>query len=153
MNTKETLKKLAEALGVVAEKEETVQVIENEETVQVTEEIKEDTEGGSVEEAEGAAEVAPEAPVEEAVLEEKAPEEIKEDPKMEAMSKEIEALKEMLRTAIEADSKKADIPEVPKEEPKGLTHSPERQVKTKANGMGNKGENIQSRVWKYINNN
>ena len=158
MNAKETLKKLAEVLGVTSEeakapeveKVETVEEVAEvkteeavEETVEPTEEVKEEV----------AEEAAPEVaePVEEVQETEEVNEPDPRDARVAEMEQQINSLKELLRNVLENDGKD-EVPEVPKQEPKGLTHSPEKTVQPKAKGVGNKGESIQSRVWKYINN-
>ena len=118
--TQETLRKIAEALGVVTaevkedavvEKVTTEENIETKESVDVVEDV-----------------VAP-------------------------VVEEIEDLKAILTNALSQPEEETEVvPEV-KEEPKGLTHSPEKPVASKNTGIGKKGNSIQSRVFKYINNN
>ncbi len=159
MNAKETLKKIADALNIAAEPTEkptpqpepvepTKELIE-EPTAEVVEEateVKEEVTEEPKAEPQETTEAEPETEVQ--------PEEAKEEPKderVEALEKQLEDLKRIL-----ADAMKQPEPvevEVPKEEPKGLTHSPEKQVKKVANGVGKKGTSIQERVFKYINNN
>ena len=84
--------------------------------------------------------------------------EVQEEPTQEPKSERVEALEKQLEDlkSILADAMKQPEPtevEVPQEEPKGLTHSPEKEVKKTANGVGKKGTSIQERVFKYINNN
>lgn len=164
MNAKETLKKLAEVLGVTSEEaeapvEEQVETVEEsaevkaeetvEETAEPTEEVKEEVEEAKAEEPAQEPEAVEE--VQEEVKEEAKEEVDPRDARVAEMEKQINSLKELLANVLENDGKD-DVPEVPKQEPKGLTHSPEKQVKPRANGIQNKGESIQSRVWKYINN-
>lgn len=166
MNAKETLNKIAEALGVISEKPE---VIETEvvETVEAQPEATEEApkEVETVEEVSDEAVESTEAVSEESDLEkdetenvekkeesamENVEETVEAPNELEDLKKQIESLKELLKNTIEEEAKTVNV-EIP--EPKGLTHSPEKPVSTKARGIGSKGENIQSRVFKYINNN
>jgi len=157
MNAKETLKKIAEALNIVGGEEAKV-----EETVEATveapvEEVKE--------------EVATEAPVVEAVEEEVKEETVeatetveetevkeveeevpsKENERVRELESQLADLKKILESAM-TEPKTEEVPEVKQEEPKGLTHSPEKEIQKKAKGIGSKGMTIQERVYKYINN-
>ena len=158
--TQDTLRKIAEALGVVTAEVKTdatvekVTVEENTETKEVVD-VVEDVVAPIVEEkAVEAVEIIEEA--KEEVLEPKAVdkvEEPKEDPRVAEMQKQIEDLKAILTNALSQPEEETEVvPEV-KEEPKGLTHSPEKPVASKNTGIGKKGDSIQSRVFKYINNN
>lgn len=148
LNAKDTLKKIADALNIAAEPtpqpesvEPTKELIE-EPTAEVVEEVKEVTEEPKAE------------PQEETEAEPK--EEVQEEPKEEPKNERVEALEKQLEDlkGILANAMKQEEPvEVPTEEPKGLTHSPEKEVKKTANGVGKKGASIQERVFKYINNN
>lgn len=146
MNAKETLKKIAEALNIVGESE--IEKVED-----------------SVEKVEAPVETV-EAPVE-AELE--TVEEVKEavsgvvnttensikeaqDKRVIELEGQLNDLKQLLKDSM-AQPEVPEIPEVQKKSPKGLTHSPEKEVKKTASGIGKKGETIQSRVFKYINNN
>ena len=154
LNAKDTLRKIADALNIAAEPTEqptpqpeavepTKELIE-EPTAEVVEEVKEVTEEPKAESQE-VTEVEPKEEVQEAPAQEP------KNERVEALEKQLEDLKSIL-----ADAMKQPEPtevEVPKEEPKGLTHSPEKQVKKTANGVGKKGASIQERVFKYINNN
>jgi len=158
MNAKETLKKIAEALNIVGGEAE---VNTEAPVVETVEEVKE--------------EVATEAPAVEAV-EEEAKEEVKEEtveatePVEETEAKEVVEevpspenervrelesqladLKKILESAM-TEPTKEEVPEVKQQEPKGLTHSPEKEVKIKSKGIGSKGMSIQERVYKYMNN-
>lgn len=158
LNAKDTLKKIADALNIAAEPTEqptpqpeavepTKELIE-EPTAEVVEEVKEVTE-----------EVKEETKVEPQKETEAEPkQEVQEEPAQEPKNERVEALEKQLEDlkSILADAMKQPEPtevEVPKEEPKGLTHSPEKQVKKTAKGVGKKGASIQERVFKYINNN
>ena len=147
----ETLKRIAEALNIVSEEkpvEETVEQVTEEATVQ-EEALLEPVES----EQEQPVEEATEEAAEEIVAEEPAQEEQKIDPRVDELEKQLADLREILKNAMAQPEEKV-IPEPPKPvEPKGLTHSPEKQVRTKAKGMGNKGNDIMDRVFKYMNNN
>ena len=158
--TQDTLRKIAEALGVVTaevkedavvEKVTTEENIETKESVDVVEDVVAPVVEEKVAET---TEIIEEA--KEEVLEPKAVdkvEEPKEDPRVAEMQKQIEDLKAILTNALSQPEEETEvIPEV-KEEPKGLTHSPEKPVASKNTGIGKKGNSIQSRVFKYINNN
>lgn len=147
MNAKETLQKIAEALGVAATKvEDEAPVEENAEQTPV-EEVKAEE---PTEETPKAEEVVEET-TEEAVEAEPEAEEPKVSDREMEMQKQIDELKEILANAL-AQPSEPEVPELPKTEPKGLTHSPEKEVNKKAGGIGNKGDDIMSRVFKYINN-
>jgi len=137
LNAKETLKKIADALNVVSNDEpKTEEVVETPEATEGTTEVKEEVE----------------EPKEEPKAEEK--EEIKvDDSRVKELEAQIESLKDIISKSLEQEEVKQEAPEVPTEEPKGLTHSPEKPVRKKANGIGSKGGDIKSRVFKYINNN
>lgn len=156
LNAKETLKKIADALNVVSNDEpkveevvETPEAVEAQETPEVTEEVVE-TPKATEETAEVTEKV--EEPKEEPKAEEK--EEVKaDDSRVKELEAQIESLKDIIAKSLEQEEVKQEAPEVPTEEPKGLTHSPEKPVRKKANGIGSKGGDIKSRVFKYINNN
>lgn len=151
-SAKETLKKLAEALGVVANEEEKVEeVVAEEATVEEpkAEEVVEET----AETEEPKAEEVAEEVTEEAEVKEEPVEEPAEDSRMKEMENQLSELKELLAKALAEDNKEEAVPEIPKEEPKGINHSPEKEVRTQGKGIGNKGNSIQSRVWKYISDN
>lgn len=161
LNAKETLKKIADALNVVSNDEqkteevvETPEVVEAQDATEVTEEVVETPEATEVtaEVKEEAVEEKSEEPKEEPKAEEK--EEVKaDDSRVKELEAQIESLKDIIAKSLEQEEVKQEVPEVPTDEPKGLTHSPEKPVRTKANGIGSKGGDIKSRVWKYINNN
>lgn len=154
MNAKETLKKLAETLGVIGE--ETVETPVEETTEEVVEEVAEAKAEETVEETapetEEVKEEVEEPAQEEAPEVEEKQEEEKVDPRIAEMEEQINSLKDLLKKALESEEEEVKAPEIPAQEPKGLTHSPEAEVRPRANGIQNKGETIQSRVWKYINN-
>ena len=163
LNAKETLKKIADALNVVSNDEskveeviETPETVEAQETPEVAKEVVETpeaTEGTTEvkEEVKETAEVVAET-TEETKVEEK--DEVKaDDSRVKELEAQIESLKDIISKSLEQEEVKQQAPEVPTEEPKGLTHSPEKPVRTKANGIGSKGGDIKSRVFKYINNN
>jgi hypothetical protein len=147
LNAKETLQKIAEALNIAAQPQETteVQPTPQPEAVEPKKELIEEPTPEVVEEVK--AEV-----VEEPKAEPK--EEVKEEPKdnrVEALESQLADLKKILADAMKVEE--VETPVVPEPEPKGLTHSPEKEVKTTAKGVGRKGTTIQERVFKYINNN
>jgi ABC-type transporter Mla subunit MlaD len=184
MNAKETLKKIAEALNIVGDtvKEEVKETVENvkESAAEVAEAVgdvgeaiadaAEDAVEAVVEKATDVKEAVEEKvadaidavgdKLEEAgeALQQKAeeidPDKDRENDKRVAdLEKQLSDLKEILKNAM-AEPKVEDTPEIPEEEPKGLTHSPEKKVSKKpGNGVGKKGTSIQERVFKYINNN
>ena len=156
MNAKETLKKLAEALGVASEQPEEATPEAPVEKVEAAPEETTPEEAVSEPEAEAAPEAveAEEAPIKEGETSEEAespeaPEAKQDDAEVKALKDEIESLKKILKAAIEEESKEVEIP---KQETKPLTHSPEKKLQSKASGIGNKGGSIQERVYKYINN-
>ena len=164
-SAKETLDKIAQAIGIatatpeVETVEETVETIETpevaeteetvEETVETTDEATEET---TEEVKEEATEAAPEA---EAVESNDEPEAIAED-KSNDRVKELEAqiadLKKILEDSINSETEDAiEAPELPTKEEEGLTHSPEAPVAVKQRKIGDKGGSIMSNVFKYIN--
>jgi len=154
LNAKDTLKKIADALNIAAEPTE--QPSQQPEAVEPTNELIEEPTAEAVEEVKEVTEEPKAEPQEETEAEPK--EEVQEEPAQEPKSERVEALEKQLEDlkSILADAMKQPEPtevEVPQEEPKGLTHSPEKEVKKTANGVGKKGTSIQERVFKYINNN
>lgn len=151
MNAKETLKKIAEALNIVGDKVEAPEVVEPK-----AEEAKVEAVAEVVE----AVEATPEAVVEEAAKEVKETEVevtsevetkvVEEDPRVQELEGQLNDLKDLLKAAM-AQPEEVKV-EVPVEEPKGLTHSPEKNVNKKSTKIGNKGKDTLSRVFKYINN-
>ena len=154
LNAKDTLRKIADALNIAAEPTE--QPTPQPEAVEPTKELIEEPTAEVVEEVKEVTEEPKAEPQEVTEVEPK--EEVQEEPAQEPKNERVEALEKQLEDlkSILADAMKQPEPtevEVPKEEPKGLTHSPEKQVKKTANGVGKKGASIQERVFKYINNN
>ena len=164
-SAKETLDKIAQAIGIatatpeVETVEETVETIETPEvaeteetvteTVETTEEATEET---TEEVKEEATEAAPET---ETVESNDEPEPITEDTSNDRV-KELEAqiadLKKILEDSINSETEDAvEAPEVPTKEEEGLTHSPEAPVAVKQRKIGDKGGSIMSNVFKYIN--
>lgn len=154
MNAKETLQKIAEALNIVdaqpaveaveqpvAEKQPVEQPVEEKSVVEE-----------SVAEKQAVEEPVAEKPVVEAPVVEEQPELAAENSEVELLKKQLEDMKEILKNAL-AQPDEPVVPEIPKKEPEGLTHSPEAQVRQKAKGIGKKGDDIMSRVFKYMNNN
>ena len=165
-SAKETLDKIAQAIGIatatpeVETVEETVETFETPEAVEVEETVIEPvgtTEEVTEENTDDVNEVAAEAPAEtEAVESNDKPEAVAED-KSDDRVKELEAqisdLKKILEDSINSETEDAvEAPELPKKEDEGLTHSPEAEVAVKRTKIGDKGGSIMSNVFKYINN-
>lgn len=165
-SAKETLDKIAQAIGIatatpeVETVEETVETIETPEAVEVeetAEETVEATEDNADENTDDAKDEAPEAtPEVETVESNDKPEAVAED-KSDDRVKELEAqisdLKKILEDSINSETEDAvEAPEVPVKEDEGLTHSPEAEVAVKRTKIGDKGGSIMSNVFKYINN-
>ena len=149
MNAKETLQKIAEALNIV---DAQPAVEENVEQPVVEAQVEEQP---VVEESKPEEPVADQPVVEEPVVEEQPeaqPEPVAENNEVELLKKQLEDMKEILKNAL-AQPDEPVVPEIPKKEPEGLTHSPEANVQQKAKGIGRKGDDIMSRVFKYMNNN
>ena len=138
MNAKDTLKKIAEALNIVSDDAKEVVSDAIDSTQEVIEDVAEavlDTVEDAGEAIQDAAEAISPTPQDERVGE---------------LEKQLADLKEILKNAMTQE----EAPEVEAPEPKGLTHSPEKQVAKKAaSGVGRKGNSIQERVNRYINNN
>jgi len=155
LNAKDTLQRIAEALNIAAEPQQTteVQPTPQPEAVEPTKELIEEPTPEVVEEVK--TEVVEEPKAEPQIETEAEPkEEVKEEPKdnrVEALESQLADLKKILADAMKVEE--VEAPVVPEPEPKGLTHSPEKEVKTTAKGVGRKGTTIQERVFKYINNN
>tara|TARA_R110000787_G_scaffold190227_3_gene301686 strand:- start:36 stop:560 length:525 start_codon:yes stop_codon:yes gene_type:complete len=174
MNAKDTLKKIAEALNIVSEDakevvsdaiDSTQEVIEDvaeavldtvEDVVEVAEDVKEavsdviddvkEAVSDVVENIGEAVEDAGEAIQDAAEAISPTP----QDERVGELEKQLADLKEILKNAMTQE----EAPQVEAPEPKGLTHSPEKQVAKKAaSGVGRKGNSIQERVNRYINNN
>ena len=151
LNAKDTLQKIAEALNIAAQPQETteVQPTPQPEAVEPTKELIEEPTPEVVEEVKTEVVEEPKAEPQE-VTEVEPKEEVKDD-RVEALESQLADLKKILADAMKVEE--VETPVVPEPEPKGLTHSPEKEVKTTAKGVGKKGTTIQERVFKYINNN
>jgi len=150
LNAKDTLQKIAEALNIAAQPQETteVQPTPQPEAVEPTKELIEEPIAEVVEEDKTEGEEPKAEPKEEPKAEPK--EEVKDD-RVEALESQLADLKKILADAMKVEE--VETPVVPEPETKALTHSPEAEVKTTAKGVGRKGTTIQERVFKYINNN
>ena len=150
MNPKETLQRIAEALNIAAQPQETteVQPTPQPEAVEPTKELTEEPTAEVVEEVKTEVEEPKAEPQIETEAEPK--EEVKDD-RVEALESQLADLKKILADAMKVEE--VETPVVPEPETKALTHSPEKEVKTTAKGVGRKGTTIQERVFKYINNN
>jgi len=175
MNAKDTLKKIADALNIVTAPKEKVEEAQVEETPVVEAPVEEapavEEKAGQATEEKSEVEDAPadepakdEAPVAESteVVEDEKQDDTPEvveskdeviDPaRVKELESQLESLKEILKNAMSQPEEKS--PELPKKEEEGLTHSPEKEVASKkAKGIGNKGNDIMDRVFKYMNNN
>ena len=150
LNAKDTLQKIAEALNIAAQPQETteVQPTPQPEAVEPTKELIEEPIAEVVEEVKTEVEEPKAEPQTETEVEPK--EEVKDD-RVEALESQLADLKKILADAMKVEE--VETPVVPEPETKALTHSPEAEVKTTAKGVGRKGTTIQERVFKYINNN
>ena len=151
MNPKETLQRIAEALNIAAQPQQTteVQPTPQPEAVEPSKELIEEPTPEVVEEVK--TEVVEEPKAEPQIETEAEPKEEVKDNRVEALESQLADLKKILADAMKVEE--VETPVVPEPEPKGLTHSPEKEVKTTAKGVGRKGATIQERVFKYINNN
>ncbi len=151
LNAKDTLQRIAEALNIAAQPQETteVQPTPQPEAVEPTKELIEEPTPEVVEEVK--TEVVEEPKAEPQIETEAEPKEEVKDDRVEALESQLADLKKILADAMRVEE--VETPVVPEPEPKGLTHSPEKEVKTTAKGVGRKGTTIQERVFKYINNN
>ena len=151
LNAKDTLQKIAEALNIAAQPQETteVQPTPQPEAVEPTKELIEEPTPEVVEEVK--TEVVEEPKAEPQIETEAEPKEEVKDDRVEALESQLADLKKILADAMKVEE--VETPVVPEPEPQGLTHSPEKEVKTTAKGVGRKGTTIQERVFKYINNN
>ena len=151
LNAKDTLQKIAEALNIAAQPQQTteVQPTPQPEAVEPTKELIEEPTPEVVEEVK--TEVVEEPKAEPQEVTEVEPKEEVKDNRVEALESQLADLKKILADAMKVEE--VETPVVPEPEPKGLTHSPEKEVKTTAKGVGRKGTTIQERVFKYINNN
>ena len=160
MNAKDTLKKIAEALNIVSEDAKEVVSDAIDSTQEVIEDVAEDVKeavsdviddvkeavADVVENVGEAVEDAGEAIQDAAEAISPTP----QDERVGELEKQLADLKEILKNAMTQE----EAPQVEAPEPKGLTHSPEKEVAKKAaSGVGRKGNSIQERVNRYINNN
>lgn len=164
-SAKETLDKIAQAIGIatatpeVETAEETVETVETPEvaeteetvteTVETTEEATEET---TEEVKEEAVEAAPETETVESNDEPEAIAEDKSNDRVKELEAQIADLKKILEDSINSETEDAiEAPELPVKEEEGLTHSPEAPVAVKQRKIGDKGGSIMSNVFKYIN--
>jgi fused signal recognition particle receptor len=150
LNAKDTLQKIAEALNIAAQPQETteVQPTPQPEAVEPTKELTEEPIAEVVEEVKAEVE---EPKAEPQIETEAEPKEDVKDDRVQALESQLADLKKILADAMKVEE--VETPVVPEPETKALTHSPEAEVKTTAKGVGRKGTTIQERVFKYINNN
>lgn len=150
LNAKDTLQKIAEALNIAAQPQETteVQPTPQPEAVEPTKELTEEPIAEVVEEVKTEVE---EPKAEPQIETEAEPKEDVKDDRVQALESQLADLKKILADAMKVEE--VETPVVPEPETKALTHSPEKEVKTTAKGVGRKGTTIQERVFKYINNN
>ena len=166
-SAKETLDKIAQAIGIAtSEKVETVEETVETAEVETTEEVVETQDAPAEEvaeevtETEETQEVAEEVEkteeateeVEEASTEVEETNETPEDNRVKELEAQINELKEILKNALSNETEgENDTPEVPVDD-EGLKHSPEAEVKPQHKQLGNKGGDILTNVFKYINN-
>ena len=164
-SAKETLDKIAQAIGIATatpevetveetvETVETPEVAETEETVTETVETTEEaTEETTEEVKEEATEATPEAETVESNDEPEAIAEDKSNDRVKELEAQIADLKKILEDSINSETEDAiEAPELPTKEEEGLTHSPEAPVAVKQRKIGDKGGSIMSNVFKYIN--
>ena len=157
MNAKETLKKIAEALNIaggepIEEVKTEVKAEVEAETVETKAEVEEIV-TEVAEEVKAEAEVVEEPTKEaEAVVEvtEVVQEPTESDKRVAELENQLNDLKKLLKDAMATP----EVPEmeIKQEDPKGLTHSPEKTIRPQHTKIGNKGKDTLSRVFKYINN-
>jgi len=162
-SAKETLDKIAQAIGIATAEptpevvEETAEVVEDtpvaeevKETEEATETVEETTEETAEEITE---EVADEVETTENNDEPEA--EVAEDKSGERVAEleaQINELKKIIADSLANETEDVvETPEIPVKEEEGLTHSPEAEVAVKRTKIGNKGGSIMSNVFKYIN--
>ena len=148
LNAKETLKKLADALSITSE--ETAEVKEETSVEAVESETKEEVETSEEpkEEVVEAIQEVKEEPKEEVQAEEEKETEVA-DTRVQELEDKVKQLTEILKNAL-SEPEAPVVPEVP-EDSKGLTHSPESIIHKQHTKLGGKGDNVMSRVYKYIN--
>tara|TARA_R110001606_G_scaffold377441_1_gene536512 strand:- start:68 stop:595 length:528 start_codon:yes stop_codon:yes gene_type:complete len=174
MNAKDTLKKIADALNITSKEDakvetavetpvvetveapiEDVKQVEETPVVETVEDVKETPETDLKEDAikeDIEAKDAPEVKSEAIQNAEKAvgkAEEMKDEIKKEEPS-ELDLLKLQLNELKDIIKQQSEVPSID-EEPKGLIHNPEGNVSKKTTKIGNKGGDIVSRVYQYIN--
>lgn len=147
MNAKETLQKIAEALNIVSEQKQVEQpeietpIVETKPEVEIVEVQIEPLVLEPTPEIESQIEPQIDLPVKEE----------KTDFRYEELEKQLQDLKQILSNALAQPP--PELPEIPAKQPKGLTHSPETPVKKTATKIGQQGDSIMNRVFKYMNNN
>lgn len=166
-SAKETLDKIAQAIGIATAEptpevvEETTDVVEETEATEVAETVEEVVE--TAEDTTETVEDTNEEVVEEATEEVETTEsndeteaEVAEDKSGERVAEleaQIDELKKIIADSLAKETEDVvETPEVPVKEDEGLTHSPEAEVAVKRTKIGNKGGSIMSNVFKYINN-
>jgi cell pole-organizing protein PopZ len=158
-SAKETLDKIAQAIGIAtADKVETVEETVETPEVEATEEVVETNDNTTEEvteevtETEENKEVADEVVETEEVTEEvDKTDEAPDDSRVKELESQINELKKIIQDSLSNETEeKVETPEIPVDD-KGLTHSPEAEVKTRGRKLGNKGGDILSNVFKYIN--
>lgn len=155
MNANEALRKIAEALNIVDAEPKVENVEQPVEEQPVENVIEEQTEVVEVNEEQ------PSDPEQQAENVEQPDEQVeveqpKNDERVAELERQLADLKEILKNAFtqepEVETPVVEAPVQKSEEPKGLTHSPEKPVKPQVKGIGNKGSDIMNRVFKYMNN-
>lgn len=157
MNEKGKLQEMYEAIGKVLNPKKEVETVVEAETAQeeTVEAVAEVTEPVLEPETEAKAEDVPEAveePKEEAAEPEvQAVEEADDkDVRIKELERQIEGLTDMFKSFQQPEEEA--VPDLPVEEPKGLTHSPEAEVASKRVKIAGKGKSIQESVYRYMNN-
>ncbi len=158
-SAKETLDKIAQAIGIAtADKVETVEETVETPEVEATEEVVETADNTTEEVTEEVAETEENKEVADEVVEtEEVTEEVDktdeapDDSRVKELESQINELKKIIQDSLSNETEeKVETPEIPVDD-KGLTHSPEAEVKTRGKKLGNKGGDILSNVFKYIN--
>jgi len=158
-SAKETLDKIAQAIGIAtADKVETVEETVETPEVEATEEVVETNDNTTEEVTEEVAETEENKEVADEVVEtEEVTEEVEktdeapDDSRVKELESQINELKKIIQDSLSNETEeKVETPEIPVDD-KGLTHSPEAEVKTRGKKLGNKGGDILSNVFKYIN--
>jgi len=158
-SAKETLDKIAQAIGIAtADKVETVEETVETPEVEATEEVVETADNTTEEVTEEVAETEENKEVADEVVEtEEVTEEVEktdeapDDSRVKELESQINELKKIIQDSLSNETEeKVETPDIPVDD-KGLTHSPEAEVKTRGKKLGNKGGDILSNVFKYIN--